>query len=327
MYMKPIFIAGSERSGTTLLRLMLHSHPRIAIPPQTKYMKKIYKRRLMFGNLENEKNRKKLALWFNNNFNASTKIDDLNIELNEVIQEILSSKSLGAALAVPWNSYAKKHSKERWGDKRPYYIHHMDKLRELYPDAQIIHMIRDCRDVIASLNDMPWWHKTFEYSILNWKSAILHGLTARQNTKIDEYIELRYEDLITNPEYELSRLCQFLGEEYNPAMLDFQKTSEFSVPNYKMAWHGATRGPLNSRSVGRWKRDLTAYQISLIQWAVGDELFRLGYDLSKTEPLSIKHQMNFNLKKTKFKIEDLYRNFGDNIISLLYSGRLDYRIE
>ncbi len=325
--MRPIFIVGSERSGTTLLRLMLHSHPKIALPPQTKYMKKIYKRRLMFGNLENEKNRKKLALWFNNNFNASTKMIDLNIELKDVVNGVLSSKSLGAALAIPFHSYAKKHRKKRWGDKRPYYIHHMDKLRKLYPDAQIIHIIRDCRDVVASLNEMPWWHKTLEHSILNWKSAIMHGLSACQNTKVDEYIELRYEHLITNPEYELSRLCQFLDEEYDPKMLDFQKASKLSIPNYKLAWHKATRESINSKSVGRWKRDLTTYQVSLIQWAAGKELFRLGYDLSRTEPLSIKNQMNFKLKKTKFEIDDLCRNFADKIISLLYSGRLDYRME
>tara|TARA_B100000029_G_scaffold430980_2_gene442313 strand:+ start:9004 stop:9981 length:978 start_codon:yes stop_codon:yes gene_type:complete len=325
--MKPIFIAGSERSGTTLLRLMLHSHPRIAIPPQTKYVKKVYKRRIMFGNLQKEKNRNKLASWFKNNFHTSTKLNDLNIELNEVIKEILVSKSLGSSLAVPWNSYAKKYGKKRWGDKRPYYIHHMDKIRKLYPDAQIIHIIRDCRDVIASLIEMPWWHKTLEYSILNWKSAIQHGLIARQNTKVDEYIELRYEDLLTNPEYELGRLCQFLGEEYDPRMLNFQKTSELSVPDYKMHWHGATRGPLNKKSVERWKKDLSTHQISIVQWAAGNELLKLGYDLSKTKTPSMKNRIDYRLKATKFAISDVQQNIIDKIISLLYSGNLDYRID
>ena len=125
---RPIFIAGSERSGTTLLRLMLHAHPHIAIPPQTKYLKKLYKRRLLFGNLQKEKNREKLAEWFFTHFDKSTKLNDLEIDQDSLRKGLLESKSLGAALAVPWICYAQGHGKERWGDKRPYYIHHMEKL-------------------------------------------------------------------------------------------------------------------------------------------------------------------------------------------------------
>ena len=126
---RPIFIVGSERSGTTLLRLMLHAHPRIAIPPQTKYVKKLYKRRLLFGNLAREDNRQKLARWFLAHFDASTKLDDLDIDPAVVRSAVQATHSLGAALAQPLIAYAAKYDKLRWGDKRPYYIKYLDKLR------------------------------------------------------------------------------------------------------------------------------------------------------------------------------------------------------
>lgn len=324
---RPIFIAGSERSGTTLVRLMLHAHPRIAIPPQTKYLRKVYKRRLLFGNLNYEKNRRKLASWFTAHFDGSTKLDDLNIDLGEVEENILSSKTLGAAMAVPWKCYAAQDQKERWGDKRPYYIHQMEKLRTLYPDAQIIHVIRDCRDVISSLKKMPWWCKPLEYSILNWKSAIRHGNAARHNTRLDEYIEIKYEDLVCNTKPELERLCQFLGENYDPEMLQFQKVARSSVPDYKVAWHGATREPLNRQSVKRWERDLSDDEVSLIEWAVGDDLAELGYSLSRSDKApTLEAKKYYKQAKRKFRFENLLRNFADKLISYFYTGNIDYRL-
>ena len=95
---KPIFIIGCERSGTTLIRLILHSHPNIALPPQTKFLKKIYKRRLQWRNLANEANRIKLSHWFTDHFDNHTKLPDLGLEARDIHKEIVSSAtSLGAA--------------------------------------------------------------------------------------------------------------------------------------------------------------------------------------------------------------------------------------
>ena len=323
---KPIFIAGSERSGTTLLRLMLHAHPRIAIPPQTKYLRKLYKRRLLFGNLQKKKNREKLAVWFFDHFDKSTKMNDLEIDQDSVRKGVLESKSLGAALAVPWICYAKKHGKERWGDKRPYYIHHMEKLRQLYPDAQIIHLIRDSRDVIASLKKMPWWNNSLNYSAFNWKLAIRHGINARMNTKLDEYLELRYEDLLAEPERELQRVCQFLGETYDPAMLQFQKISHQTVPEYKMDWHSATREPLNTSSIGRWDKDLSKEEVSIVEWATGKEMVQLGYTLSEAQEPNFQLRNRYETEARTFKTKQRRLEMTDSIFSFFYRWETDYRM-
>ena len=141
-----------------------------------------------------------------------------------------------------------------------------------------------------------------------------------------KYHLIRYEDLVSNFDISVNKLLNFLDLEWSDNINKFydlaKDRGKISTPSYNQV-----NKPIYSKSVGRWKRDLTTYQVSLIQWAAGKELFRLGYDLSRTEPLSIKNQMNFKLKKTKFEIDDLCRNFADKIISLLYSGRLDYRME
>ncbi len=304
---------------------MLHAHPRIAIPPQTKYLRKIYKRRLLFGNLAKEANRRKLADWFSNHFDGSTKLIDLGLNGEDVADGILGSHSLGAAAAVPWQLYSAQNQKPRWGDKRPYYIHHMEILRLLYPDAQIIHVIRDGRDVVASLKEMPWWRKSVEQSILNWNGAIANGMAARHSTKLDEYIEVRYEDLLAGPAGELQRLCQFLGEAYDPSMLRFQDVARTAVPDYKMQWHSATREPLSDRSVGRWQRDLSPEEISLIEWAAGDNLSLLGYALSGAPIPATKLQSNFKRTRKRYATANRWGAVADTMISFLYTGQLDYR--
>ena len=109
---KPIFIMGCERSGTTLIRLILHSHPNIALPPQTKFLKKIYKRRLQWLNLANEANRIKLSHWFTDHFDNHTKLPDLGLESGDICKEIVSSAtSLGAAATGVFKLYSRKFNK------------------------------------------------------------------------------------------------------------------------------------------------------------------------------------------------------------------------
>ncbi|MDP6456555.1 MAG: sulfotransferase [Candidatus Marinimicrobia bacterium] len=322
---RPIFIVGSERSGTTLLRLMLHAHPRIAIPPQTKYVKKLYKRRLLFGNLAREDNRQKLARWFLAHFDASTKLDDLDIDPAVVRSAVQATHSLGAALAQPLIAYAAKYDKLRWGDKRPYYIKYLDKLRTLFPDAQVIHLIRDCRDVVASLKHMPWWKSDTIYSILNWKEAIERGLEARQSTKLDEYLELRYEDLVDEPERELQRVCQFLSESYAPEMLHYSDIARYAVPDYKMAWHAATRQPLSRDSIERWKVELSAAEISLIEWSCGKELEAMGYTLSGSAAPDRRARSAFRFAGWSYRIKRCAIDTADSLISLIYRREMSYR--
>jgi hypothetical protein len=224
---KPIFIIGCERSGTTLIRLILHSHPNIALPPQTKFLKKIYKRRLQWRNLANEANRIKLSHWFTDHFDNHTKLPDLGLEAGDIRKEIVSSAtSLGAAATGVFKLYSRKFNKPRWGDKRPYYIKYVKQLLALFPDAQIIHVVRDGRDCIASLMKMPWWKKDLAYTILNWQEAIQEGKRANRSLPVEQFIEIRYEDFVSHPEKWARELCRFLGEKYNSDMLKFQEIAE-----------------------------------------------------------------------------------------------------
>ena len=324
---KPIFIIGCERSGTTLIRLILHSHPNIALPPQTKFLKKIYKRRLQWRNLANEANRIKLSHWFTDHFDNHTKLPDLGLEAGDIRKEIVSSAtSLGAAATGVFKLYSRKFNKPRWGDKRPYYIKYLRQLLALFPDAQIIHVVRDGRDCIASLMKMPWWKKDLAYTILNWQEAIQEGKRANRSLPVEQFIEIRYEDFVSHPEKWARELCRFLGEKYNSDMLKFQEIADIAVPDYKMPWHSATREPISNTAIGRWQRDLEKWQVSLIEKVMGQELKEWGYELSNVDAtIPIGERIKYFKGLVSYRMNRWFVLGLDWFISLFYPWPLSYK--
>jgi hypothetical protein len=114
---RPIFVVGCPRSGTTLFRVMLHAHPRIALPPENQYVMPAYHRRAKFKDLTVEKNRQRLADWITQRPDGG--FHCLQLDGEKVAREIVDGATLGTALGIPFRDYAQKFDKERWGDKRP----------------------------------------------------------------------------------------------------------------------------------------------------------------------------------------------------------------
>jgi len=324
---RPIFILGCERSGTTMLRLILHSHTNIAIPPQTKYIKKVYKRRLFFGNLSKQKNKNNIIKWFYDNHNKKTKIIDLGLNPNDIKSEMTKSgNSLGAILSTIFQLYSSQQNKSRWGDKHPYYIKYLDQLFKLFPDAQVIHIIRDGRDAVASLKSMPWWKNNSIYSMLNWQEAISNGKRAMLKYSSNQFIEIRYEDIIEDHEKNIKILCDFLEEDFSPKMLEFHKIADTAVPNYKMDWHSDTKQQMNSKKIGRWQKDLESWESHLMNQKMKKELLAHNYEIPNYQSkIPLDKSINYILIKLHYKLNQYFPLIMDKTISVFYPWSLDYR--
>lgn len=214
---RPMFIVGCPRSGATLLRLMLCAHPRIAIPPETRLLLDAYEHRGAYGDLRRPANRRALAEWIV--AGAGTRFGGLGLDPRAVAEEIVAGPpTLGSALETTLRAYARRLGKPRWGDKRPGYVQHLDTVLRLFPNAQIVHVVRDGRNCVAALKRTPWWRMGVHHAIATWNQALDAGAAAARRLPPDAYIEVGYERLTTVPEIELGRLCAFLGEEYAPSM-------------------------------------------------------------------------------------------------------------
>ncbi len=278
---RPIFVLGCARSGTTLLQLMLHAHPRIAIPPETRFLTEAYEQRERFGDLREPANVDALVDWIFVDPKQRL-VRDLKLDVEEFRTRAHQVEpTLGSVLGLVLQMYAERWGKPRWGDKRPSYFKRIDALLAMFPDAQIVHLIRDGRDCVASLQRMPWWGSGSIGAMQNWLAAMQTGARCRRRLRDDQFFELRYEDLVVNPRVELQRLCDFLGEEFDEAMLETSEAARDAVPKRKRRrHHRRTTHQVSDAAVGRWEGDLEPWEVTLMEAVAGRELQRQGYQLT-----------------------------------------------
>ncbi|HEY2273248.1 MAG TPA: sulfotransferase [Jatrophihabitantaceae bacterium] len=281
---RPVLLVGCPRSGTTLLSVILHAHPRIAMPPETRFLWPVYQDRNSFGDLNSPRNRRKLARRITR---RDTRFVQLGLDRKKVIRRIVKAPpTVGSAMAIVWQEFARSRGKQRWGEKRPLYWQQMDWLMRLFPDAQVVHLIRDPRACVSSLLDVHWWHGGFYDAVTTWVMSDRELKAFGKRAASDSYYALRYEDLLAEPRAELSKLCDFLGEDFDEAMLEFAKAAEDIVPERKV-WHSRTHGPLDSSRGERWRTRLQPDQVALIEAVAVDQMRANGYEPSASgEPPS-----------------------------------------
>ncbi|ACY96390.1 sulfotransferase [Thermomonospora curvata DSM 43183] len=321
---RPIFVIGCPRSGTTLLQLMLHSHERIAIPAETRFLLQAYASRHRFGDLHVPDNRRALAEWIVRR--RETKFHDLGLDPDEVIEEIVAGPpTLGSALGIVFRAYARRFGKPRWGDKRPSYFKHVDVLRRMWPDAQFIHLIRDGRDCVASLKEMPWYNLGSYHAICAWREAIDYGRRYARKLGPDTYYELQYEHLVADPAGELAKLCKFLGEDFDPRMTRPQEIAKLTVPPNKR-WHERTQSDITTGRVGSWAHRLEPWEIALAEKALGSRLRAYGYEVSGSERPSMTHMLRLARVAVRRKTTQRRRALRDRLARRNEPGPVECRL-
>ena len=259
----PVFIVGPPRSGTSLLRQMLNRHPALA----SLFFPLLYqdRQRKAFGDLSNPANRERLV----SEYVSLPTTKGLGLDCAKLADRLRrEATSYQALYAAVLNFYAESHGKPRSGEKTPRHALYLDTLREWFPDAPILHIVRDPRDVVTSS------HRMFgaPSAVVTARTWLSHNLAARRSSHRSQYLEVRYETLVAQPELELTRICKFIGEEYFPSML----TPEQRSVEHPGEWD-RLQTPLTTGRVGQWRRELTRQQVAQIEWVLGPHLETFGY--------------------------------------------------
>jgi len=284
----PFFVLGSQRSGTTLLRLMLNSHSQLAIPYETGFITAFTHDtnfRTPFLN--------KVAEYgdLSDPANMSGLLDEISRFSMVRLGELISSKSAILARDVKtypelvdaiMHEYALEHGKSRWGDKTPEYTDDIDILCRLFPGCKIIHLVRDGRGVALSqlrIKKAGWFAKSLPLLAerWRWKTTICHRVGSVLGA--DRYLELHYEDLIMDSERELRAICDFLEEPFEPAMLDYYKTAEATLPSHAHSVHVKSFRPPDPSNTDLWKRELPQADRIIFEQIAGTTLELFGYEL------------------------------------------------
>jgi hypothetical protein len=266
------------------MRLMLNRHPRIAIPGETWYFPDIHEMRTELAAAPEQEWRAAVAT----RIERSSTFRELGVS-REQIDEELSGILLAQwsnVLAVANLAFARAEGKDRWGDKTPGYVRHLPLLKREFPTAFVIHMIRDARDVAASFFEQPFGPKTAIDAAIYWKNDVSKGQRYGISLFGDQYIEVRYEDLVEDPEAQLRQVLSHVREDFDPVVLDQAPTArEYVIPEHH--WHELTKKPVTTARVGRWRIKLSSRDAQLIELEAGALLRQLHYGTDRHASASV----------------------------------------
>jgi hypothetical protein len=272
----PFFVIGSGRSGSTLLRLILASHSRLSIPPETWYLEDLLAHLPVDRALSRTEVERAARI-----MTEHYRWPDMKFGADEFRQAALAlqNPTLRDVVDLVYNSFLKREHKSRWGDKTPGYIKIVDRLIALYPQAKFIHIVRDGRDVAKSFQSVGWYGPWLYKNTQEWTEAV--GLAKRWGSSAfsSRIYLVRYEDLVLDTETTVRGICAFLDEEYESQMLSWQRNVGELVPEREKQIHGKLDRASEQSDVARWQREMTRREVFVAEAFMSGDLQRLGYPL------------------------------------------------
>ncbi|WP_442891824.1 sulfotransferase family protein [Dissulfurispira sp.] len=284
---KPIIMIGAERSGTTLVMAMLGCHPRIAVPEVVWYYSRFRPYLYTYGDLSKDENFRTLAEEMV--FGLKTPFWGMKVNPRTIVDEIISDvkeKSFAGIYCAMHERFAREAGgKPRWGEKTPYNLFFVKEILEDFPNAQLIFITRDGRDASADYLESAFGPTNIFCATEVWKMCQNAVKPWREKLGSSQWMDVKYETLVKEPEKILKQVCDFLGEKYDPAMLEFYKTdlakARGATKDHKPLGHATS-----DKYIGIYKELLSLKEQRIFAAVAGKELAEAGYELD-VQPIEI----------------------------------------
>ncbi len=281
----PIFVVGAPRSGTTLLERMLDSHPNIAIADEIIFFDIILKARELVPNLGTPERIDRF-------FDLLPSMDHVrywnNVEevLHAVKSRLLADPhaSYGRFYRYFMEAWAERSGACRFGEKTPWNVRHLGRLLDMFPNCRILHVVRDPRAVVASKRALPRTSTDVITNALKWLIDVAEARRVVCDDPRSEknILEVRYEDLVSDPGSVLRRVCAFVDEPFDEGMLAFSESKNVMFRN--QSYQGGVFKPVFDRSIEAWRKSLGASQVLLIEKITAPMMRFYGYELTSSAP-------------------------------------------
>jgi len=281
-------IVGCPRSGTSLLAVMLDSHPQLAVPPETSFIGAVVRlygaaadvRRAFFDTVTTDR----IAV---SNWSDFGLDPDVFRRRLDAIEPFTVSAGLRAFYAM----YAESEGKPRFGEKTPGYVFLMPEIAALMPETCFIHVIRDPGDTALSWRK-TWFAPSQDLRVLGdeWRKHVEAGRHAA--ALVRRYLEIRFEDLVRRPEETLKRVCELIALPFDPGMLDYRDRGAARIARLQGRRHA--RGPMIEREartrihanltrepdaarIDVWRQEMSADERRALEEGAGSLVRELGY--------------------------------------------------
>ncbi len=175
--------------------------------------------------------------------------------------------------------YAEREGKRRWGDKTPQHAFFINDIKSVFPEARFIHLIRDGRDVAESYKRVFIGPQSIYGAAKRWKNYVNALDDAKNDLDAEHYLEIRFEDLVSNPDKQLAKILAFLDEEYAPTgdgeMESHARKRYLNIGSH----HGSLAKPISKAKIGVFKSAFNTREVQIFESIAGDELSSHGYSL------------------------------------------------
>lgn len=275
---QPFFVVGSGRNGSTMFSAMLDAHPEILVPTeQWRFPNMILKYKLY-----NFLPWKELVSLIIGEIAANNSTLGWDVNFGDALAYLQylpkQEQSLQKILDEIYKAYGDQNGKNAsiWGEKSPKNTPLMKYIYKVYPKGKYIFLIRDGRDVARS-----WLvknkSKDIEWIANSWNESIqMYGWLKRRLNEEQLHL-VRYEELVSKPETVLTGVSEFLGYEYTPAMLAFQKYAR-KIDEERLHHFQKLETHANTTSIGQWKDYFKKEESELLHRIMGNNLQKFGYE-------------------------------------------------
>ncbi|MGH3023481.1 MAG: sulfotransferase family protein [Gaiellaceae bacterium] len=269
----PFFVVGNDRSGTTVLRLVLDRSREAAVPPESMFLLDFAPVRHRGGLDDPARAARFVAeVWAH----PRVRLWNLPDGPPPVPAGLGHAEAYRFAVESPFRAYAAREEKHRFGDKTPAYVHAVDELLAVWPKARVVVLVRDARDIVLSIRRMPFGPNNAYAAARWWVRGIRAGLEAERRHP-GQVLTLRYEDLVADPAAHVPRVCEHVGLGYNSEMLAIERTEPGKIVESQAAWFPKLAAGIRSEA-GRWRTELPESDRRVVEAVAGAELEALGYE-------------------------------------------------
>jgi hypothetical protein len=319
----PIFVVGAPRTGTTLMREILNRHPRIHLFDEVHFFERIWDDRSRLGDLGGQDSRREAIDRLRRIVQEFGSDQDVARILEpETFEEEMRKEGGGypGLLAALLKSGARLRGAELWGDSSPQDVLYLSTIFEWFPNARVIALLRDPRAFLASyknyhrrgVSSYRERYNPITNSVL-WRSSMSAVLEAARAPWGEGVLRVRYEDLVADPVSQVRRICVHIGVEYDPNMLDVERSNSSFVPDAETR----SRRGITAASTDRWKSELTSTEIWIAEKITGSIMDAFGYERAgKARPL----------RPSPFELAGIALRLPGRLFNMLFRSHKPFRL-
>ncbi|MCX6258930.1 MAG: sulfotransferase [Bacteroidia bacterium] len=271
---------GRARSGTTLLRTLFDAHPNVIIPVESPFIVRLYHK---YGHYRYWNKTTLLNFW--DNLQKVLYFENWTIDRDKCRNDLLlcegaiDYQTICKIVYSNYISYFPKKEVKIFGDKNPVYSLSIKTLYKLFPESKYIYLTRDYRDHILSMIRTGLYASDVLALAYRWRYSARSIFTLMKKHPESFYM-VRYEDFVSDPNHYLSRMCNFIGIDFMPEVLEFHKNEAAVnlVPkDIRQKFFSNLFKPVDASRTGLWKKQMNDEDVRKADMMVGQWAERLGY--------------------------------------------------